>query len=208
MAGRKVFAVQSILQSADVNGYLMDQTVPRFTTTTERDGQWPSPPNGAMCITVDTYRRWLRWKGVWIREAPAVLYRSSSTSTAESANWSTTAITIINAGTIPVYVGRAYRCHATIPLVARGTTGTIGWLCRLQIGGAVVQSHEVIGGTNYNVTYHGDLDFVHVPTVDGSPSFVVDGLLTWYAGASAGMKHFGSAGYPLSLTVTDLGVYP
>ena len=72
MAGRKVFAVQSILQSADVNGYLMDQTVPRFTTTTQRDGQWPSPPDGAQCVTVDTFTRWFRKNGVW-QPTPATL---------------------------------------------------------------------------------------------------------------------------------------
>lgn len=72
MAGRKVFGVQTILQSADVQGYLMDQTVPRFATTTERDGQWPNPPDGALCVTTDTTTLWVRRAGVWAQPLSTV----------------------------------------------------------------------------------------------------------------------------------------
>lgn len=65
MAGRKTFVIEEKFTSADANGYLMDQAVPRFTNTTQRDGQWPSPPDGAMCVTTDTFTRWFRKSGVW-----------------------------------------------------------------------------------------------------------------------------------------------
>lgn len=57
---RKVWAYKEQLASADVNSYLMDQTVPRFASTTERDAQWPAPPNGALCVTTDTLTLWWR----------------------------------------------------------------------------------------------------------------------------------------------------
>ena len=47
MAGRKVFT-REVLSSADVNGYLMDQTVPRFASSSVRGVAWPSPPLGAL----------------------------------------------------------------------------------------------------------------------------------------------------------------
>jgi len=83
MPGRKVWNVQEILQSADVNGYLMDQAVPRFTTTTQRDGQWPSPPDGALCVTLDTLRIWYRAGGVW-GPLPGAVPRFASTTERDS----------------------------------------------------------------------------------------------------------------------------
>lgn len=85
MPGRKVFAVQELLTSADVNGYLMDQTVPRFTNTTQRDGQWPSAPDGALCVTTDTNTLWRRVSGSWVAVPP--LPAIFATTAARDSQW-------------------------------------------------------------------------------------------------------------------------
>ena len=40
--------------------------VPRFATVAARDTAWTSPPNGARCITTDTYTTWVRMAGTWV----------------------------------------------------------------------------------------------------------------------------------------------
>jgi hypothetical protein len=58
-------------------GQVADQvetfTVPRFATVAERDAKWPAPPNGALCITLDTYTQWLRRAGAWEARCPRLV---------------------------------------------------------------------------------------------------------------------------------------
>jgi hypothetical protein len=37
---------------------IRDRSVQVFATPTERDAQWPNPPRGAVCVTVDTDSAW------------------------------------------------------------------------------------------------------------------------------------------------------
>jgi len=48
MAGFKTWADPDILTAADVNGYLMQQVVPRFTSTTARSAAIASPATGQL----------------------------------------------------------------------------------------------------------------------------------------------------------------
>lgn len=62
---QKSWAVGEEVLAADFNTYAQNQVVPQFTTTAQRDSQWSSPPNGAMCVTVDTGTYWQRVAGAW-----------------------------------------------------------------------------------------------------------------------------------------------
>lgn len=64
---QKSWAVGEEVLAADFNTYLQNQCVPAFTNTAQRDSQWPSPPNGAVCVTVDTGTYWQRAAGAWMR---------------------------------------------------------------------------------------------------------------------------------------------
>lgn len=55
--GRKVFT-RGTLSSADVNGYLMDQTVPVFASAAARDAAIPSPSEGMHCYLLSVHRRY------------------------------------------------------------------------------------------------------------------------------------------------------
>jgi hypothetical protein len=37
----------------DLNDYLQNQTVPQFASTSERDTEWPAPPEGGLCVIDD-----------------------------------------------------------------------------------------------------------------------------------------------------------
>jgi hypothetical protein len=47
----------------DMNDYLQNQVVPQFASTTERDTDWPAPPEGAMCVIGDKLYQVVN--GVW-----------------------------------------------------------------------------------------------------------------------------------------------
>jgi hypothetical protein len=51
--GRKVFAAGEVLTAANVNGYLMDQTVMVFDDSASRGSAIPSPTEGMMSYTKD-----------------------------------------------------------------------------------------------------------------------------------------------------------
>lgn len=52
--GRKDFEAGQVLSAADVNGYLMDQSVQRFASEAARDTAIPTPSEGMVCYLDDT----------------------------------------------------------------------------------------------------------------------------------------------------------
>jgi hypothetical protein len=58
--GRKVFAANEVLTAADVNGYLMDQSVMVFADATARTAAIAAPSEGMLTYLVDTsaYESW------------------------------------------------------------------------------------------------------------------------------------------------------
>lgn len=53
MPGKKTFVDGNTLTAADVNGYLMDQSVMRFASASARDTAIPSPTEGMVCYLDD-----------------------------------------------------------------------------------------------------------------------------------------------------------
>ena len=52
--GFKVFSTGEVLTAADVNDYLMEQSIPIFANATARDAQITSPIEGQFCYLADT----------------------------------------------------------------------------------------------------------------------------------------------------------
>ena len=52
--GFKVFSVSEVLTAADVNDYLMEQSISIFANATARDAQISSPVEGQFCYLADT----------------------------------------------------------------------------------------------------------------------------------------------------------
>jgi hypothetical protein len=52
--GFKVFSTGEVLTAADVNDYLMEQSIPIFANSTARDAQITSPIEGQFCYLADT----------------------------------------------------------------------------------------------------------------------------------------------------------
>jgi hypothetical protein len=70
-AGNKLFTSGSVLTASDVNTYLMDQTIMRFTSTTTRDAAFggagePTLAEGMFAYTTDTNTLWLYNGSSWV----------------------------------------------------------------------------------------------------------------------------------------------
>jgi hypothetical protein len=52
--GRRVFVAGEVLTSANVNGYLMDQSIMVFSDATDRDSEIPTPSDGMFVYQQDT----------------------------------------------------------------------------------------------------------------------------------------------------------
>ena len=50
-----------------------DRALQVFASNAERDAQWAGAPNGAHCVTLDTYTVWLRQAGAWVTLSPPQL---------------------------------------------------------------------------------------------------------------------------------------
>lgn len=97
---QKTWAVGEEVLAADFNTYLQNQVVPVFTSTAQRDSQWPSPPDGAHCVVIASgistlYRR---IAGVWYTPHAVLTYVDRQTNAgpqgAEAVFMNTVAITI------------------------------------------------------------------------------------------------------------------
>lgn len=65
--GRKVFEANEVLTAADVNGYLMDQSVMVFDDATARDAAIPTPTEGMLAYLKDTdeiLKYTTTWEGI------------------------------------------------------------------------------------------------------------------------------------------------
>jgi len=70
-AGSKLFTSGSVLTASDVNTYLMDQTIMKFTSTTTRDAAFggagePTLAEGMFAYTTDTNTLWLYDGSNWV----------------------------------------------------------------------------------------------------------------------------------------------
>jgi hypothetical protein len=58
-----------------------DRTVQLFASVAERDASGWAPPNGAVCVTQDTYTLWLRVAGAWAAKHPFAMAGNASVTT-------------------------------------------------------------------------------------------------------------------------------
>lgn len=86
MAGYKTWASNDVPSSSDVNTYLMQQAVPRFSTVAARDAAITSPASGQLCATSDFNEIYLRNgpNTAWIGCVPRVVYKPATTSRTSS----------------------------------------------------------------------------------------------------------------------------
>lgn len=93
---------------------IRDRTLQVFASTAERDSQWPTVPNGAVCLTVDTYTRWIRRGGIWEPMWPRVTGSVVGSSTLANSTAGTFVDVPGMSIAVPFYPGHRYWLKASI----------------------------------------------------------------------------------------------
>lgn len=151
-SGKKTFLTGETLSAAEVNGYLMDQSIASFSSATQRNTQWASPPDGAMSFLRDV-RRLETFQpgggaGSWVALQSLGVIPGRGTS-----------VTLFTAGAVantdyPVtglqamhqlYQGRTYQCGASLLLNAGVAAQRIAAHIRGKLGTSPVAADVLIG---------------------------------------------------------------
>jgi len=80
--GHKVWNAGDVLAAADVNGYLMDQSISVFADSTARDTALPTPDEGMFSYLKDTNATEYYDGAAWVDVAPAAVVPTLTNSTA------------------------------------------------------------------------------------------------------------------------------
>jgi hypothetical protein len=199
---QKSWAVGEEVLAVDFNTYAQNQVVPQFTTTAQRDTQWPTPPNSAFCVTQDTGTLWQRSGTAWVTPFKRLAYITRTTAvspvTAE-----TIALTLPN---VVVASGRAVRVAGGWYNVGVGT-GNEGMIARIRSGtttaGAQLQATVVTiaaSGSMTGVGPGGMLEISYTPTAGGN-----QWILTFAPTGTANTPVNGGPGQPIWLGAWDDG---
>src|SRR5262245_14085648 len=157
MATMKQWAVGEEVLAADFNNYVQNQVVPVFASATVRDTEWPSPPNGAVCVTLDTGTLYQRANAAWytpFRRIQAQTRSSATTSaSAETVALTTTASVIpgnrllrVQAGWYNAVGGVGEACIVRIR-TGNSTAGTLVNSAVINMAPSGVQQGTGSGGT-------------------------------------------------------------
>lgn len=96
---------------------IRDRTRQVFDTEGQRDSEWPAPPNGAECVTLDTGTTWSHLAGTWVATSHSV----ATTSAAEVPIYSGGSAATMPNVTIPA--AGNYLCIGTAGVINRATSG-------------------------------------------------------------------------------------
>lgn len=142
---QKSWAVGEEVLAADFNTYLQNQVVPAFTNVAQRDSQWAAPPNGAVCVTVDTGTCWQRIGGTWFRVFGRLGYNQRTTAMAALTAETTVGVDV----TVTVPANRLIRLDAYIRSVNGSANPNGGGFVRIKEGATVLNEAQVtINGSN------------------------------------------------------------
>jgi hypothetical protein len=190
---QKVWAVGEEVLAADFNTYAQNQVVPQFTNTAQRDAQWVSPPNGALCVTVDTGSVWQRIGGVWYK--PYSLLGTASITSQTGAVLAETSIGTNVTVTIPA--GRRIRLTVNTRGLVMNATNNAGFL-RIKEGASIFTECQYAAAGSQ--TSSGGTFGVSIAPSGGTHTYGV------YLAASAGTAAVQAApSYPTTLDVWDEG---
>jgi hypothetical protein len=174
---------------------IRDRTLQVFATVAERDSQWPTAPNGATCVTLDTGRQWIRiaggWQPAWPRLVSALALSTTGTVT------STTPIDVPGASiSVPLYSGRAYRIAGWVCVLNNGTANTVVNLYVTDVANTVIIGPANMIAPGFYLTI--PVEVFHQPTVATSYKLRISN--------SGGATHSVSYATNTIFSVTDMGI--
>jgi hypothetical protein len=131
MAGFKTFTAGAILTAADVNSYLMEQSVPVFATTTARDAAITAPTEGQFCYsTADdcffVYNgSWIAYDNTWKSWTPTWANVTKGTSPTETYAYIRLGKIVIAHGSLQLGTSGAVTGSVTVTMPVTSATTAI-----------------------------------------------------------------------------------
>jgi hypothetical protein len=199
---QKAWAVGEEVLAADFNTYLQNQVIPAFTTAAQRDSQWSAPPNGALCVTVDTYRLWQRVGGAWVAFGLAGMRIASIVTPTPQlvANSNAEFGTLADLNNVPIIAGRRTKIAFSCQGLTSNAAGDI-FECRLKEDNVTVaQQTATIPATNGYVPCSFFIERTNLTA--GNHHWQI--ILSRFAGSGLG-GYQASGASPATLIVEDLG---
>src|SRR5262245_42076197 len=183
---QKLWVVGEEVLAADFQTYVQNQVVPTFPNNAGRD-TWASPPDGALCVTLDTNQLWQRIGGVWTRQG-------AGQQVGFAANPADTGIgtTLVSVLTAPftALAGRRYWVHADLQFGVSSGSGAVFLEVRVDgaqligrntswgLGGATAGPTMTIGGVLNPMTAGAHTVDLQVSSTVAAGLFYQDGYLT------------------------------
>lgn len=222
MAGRKVFT-REVLSSADVQGYLMDQEVPRFPSSAVRATQWAAPPANALSMLDTAPGRVDYWHptagpagaGIWLPLNYGAVRGKMWRTVGGSASLAVGADTVCSMGASRVGGGVTFASDAlTLPLDGRYDLDVNFYLTNAATGNCGVWIRRIRSSVANNVIGQ-KMAYKFSSTIDTQDTFRVPDIplkagdqlaLTFYSYV-AGIAFFGTSepGAGCSLAATYVG---
>ena len=179
-AGKKQFAVNEVLSAADVNNYLMDQSVMRFADTTARSSAIGTPSEGMVSYLDDTDQvevfdgsSWVNFTGDITQVTAGTALTGGGTEGNVTLNADISAISTAQAGTALTASGETLNVDETELF----TGGTAGYTA-ISNGTAGISyqpiSHNYVINGAFDIWQRGDNISVGVPRV-----YTADRWLAW-----------------------------
>ena len=151
--GAKLFTAFSKLTAAQVNGYLMDQTIMRFASTAARDAAFggagePTLAEGMTCYLDDTNQIQSYNGSAWVTltssiNPPALDFISSVT--CSSGGTASNGVVTIGSGVSSVVVGNAFSsAYDNYKIIISGGTNSVGTDASFQFTG-ITTGYQTVG---------------------------------------------------------------
>ena len=193
--GFKVFAVGEVLTAADVNDYLMEQSISIFADSTARDAQITSPIEGMFCYLADTNVLQFYNGSAWAAYLDEGDISNISAGTNLNGGGSSGSVTLNLDTTISAI---SLQDYAEVDVAVTSSSGVVAIDMNNGNTGSITLTENISDIDFTNVPANGVSTFTLQITQDTTDRTVAINAVTVNGGGNVTAKTAGGAGYTMS----------